>query len=110
MKRQRLKPSANGGRDPVTGQFVKGWRGGPGNPHSQETARLRSALLEAVKEGDIKAIVKKVIESSEKAVADYRKGKSKALDAMKGKVMQQTRGRANPSVVNELLRKLLDSP
>lgn len=70
MKRLRLKqPSPNGedgnvpvnGKDPATGRFVKGWKGGPGNPHASETAKLRAALLKEVKEGDVQAIIRKMI-------------------------------------------------
>ena len=56
-------PSTNGnnGRDRLTGRFTKGNAGGPGNPHAQQVARLRSALLDAVSEADIAAIVEKLV-------------------------------------------------
>ncbi len=42
-------PSPNGsnGRTPG-GRFTKGNRGGPGNPHAQQVAKLRAAMLKAV--------------------------------------------------------------
>jgi len=55
----------------------------------------------------LEPIVRSVIANADKAVADYKKGKKKALDAMKGMVMRETRGRANPTIVGELLERLL---
>ena len=40
-------PPPDGGRDPKTGQFTKGNKGGPGNPHARHVAQLRQAFLEA---------------------------------------------------------------
>ncbi len=51
----------NGGRD-AQGQFAKGWKGGPGNPHAKKVGQLRSALLDAVTVEDMRAIVRKLIE------------------------------------------------
>ena len=65
----------------------------------------RMGLAQISDPAELEPIVKQVIASSEKAVADFKKGKSKALDAMKGKVMQLTRGRANPQVVSDLLSR-----
>jgi hypothetical protein len=52
-------PSTNG-RTP-RGQFAKGNPGGPGNPYARRTAALRSALLDAVTEADIRAIAKALV-------------------------------------------------
>lgn len=55
-------PSANGtnGRD-RTGRFAAGNPGGPGNPHARRVAALRSAMLGAVTDDDMEAIVSKLI-------------------------------------------------
>ena len=42
-------------------------------------------------------------------VAAYRGGKHKLLGFFVGRVMQATRGKANPQMVNELLRKKLET-
>ena len=51
-------PSPNGpnGRDATTGRFIKGWKGGPGNPRGGQIEQLRSAMIEAVTDEDIKRI------------------------------------------------------
>lgn len=53
-----MEPSTNGdnGRDD-RGRFAEGNRGGPGNPHAKRVAKLRSALLDAVTEDDLQAII-----------------------------------------------------
>lgn len=58
--------------------------------------------------GALEAEVTKVIESNEQAVADYRAGKAQSLKFLVGQVMKVTKGRANPQVVNELLKRKLE--
>ena len=53
----------------------------------------------------LEPIVRAVVASSPKPVADYRAGKTAALEALLGKVMGQTRGQADPDVARELLEK-----
>lgn len=55
-------PSTNGsnGRD-SSGRFAQGNRGGPGNPHAAKVAQLRSALLNAVKPTELRAIVQALV-------------------------------------------------
>jgi len=49
-----------------------------------------------------------VIDNNAQAVADYRAGKEQSLKFLVGQVMKATRGRANPQLVNELLKKNLE--
>ncbi|MEC8952996.1 MAG: hypothetical protein VYB87_07610 [Acidobacteriota bacterium] len=42
------------------------------------------------------------------AVSQYRSGKSGAIGFLVGQVMKATRGKANPKLVNELLRKAIE--
>ncbi len=46
------------GRDELPRRSV---RGGPGNPHGADAAKLRAALMKEVKEGDVQAIIRKMI-------------------------------------------------
>jgi aspartyl-tRNA(Asn)/glutamyl-tRNA(Gln) amidotransferase subunit B len=59
--------------------------------------------------GDIEGIVRVVIAENAQAVADFRKGKERALAFLVGQAMRQTKGRANATVVNKLLKEKLDS-
>ncbi len=48
-------------------------------------------------------IVRRAISANPKAVADYKKGRTKAADAIKGAVMRETKGMAKTEVVQQLL-------
>ena len=56
-------------------------------------------------EGLIEEVVTKVISSNPDVIADYKKGKKNALAFLVGQVMKETKGKANPKMVNELLTK-----
>jgi aspartyl-tRNA(Asn)/glutamyl-tRNA(Gln) amidotransferase subunit B len=58
-------------------------------------------------EGQLRQIVQKAIAANPKAVADYKKGKVKAADAIKGAVMRETKGQANTELVQKLLMEEL---
>jgi aspartyl-tRNA(Asn)/glutamyl-tRNA(Gln) amidotransferase subunit B len=53
-------------------------------------------------------IVADTVRANPQAVADYRKGKETAVKFLVGQVMKATKGRANPNVVQELLKAELD--
>ncbi len=52
-------------------------------------------------------IVKKVIQENKKSVDDFKSGKENALMFLVGQIMKLTKGKANPGMVNDLLRDLL---
>ena len=58
--------------------------------------------------GAIEAQVREVIEANPGQVEQYLGGKEKLLGFFVGRVMQATRGKANPQMVNELVRRLLE--
>jgi aspartyl-tRNA(Asn)/glutamyl-tRNA(Gln) amidotransferase subunit B len=58
-------------------------------------------------EDEIRAVVQKVLADNAQAVQDYHNGKEKALGALVGQTMKATKGKANPAVVNKLLKELL---
>ena len=58
-------------------------------------------------EDALREIVKKVIEENPKAVEVVRSGKGKAIGALVGQTMKATQGKANPGVVNKLLKELI---
>ena len=57
---------------------------------------------------DIEPIVSQVLQENPQSVADYKAGRTKAFAFLVGQVMQRTRGKASPQVVNELLHSRLD--
>ncbi|KPJ54972.1 hypothetical protein AMJ47_02815 [Parcubacteria bacterium DG_72] len=56
---------------------------------------------------ELEKIVKDVIWQNPKPVEDFKKGKENALQFLAGQVMAKTRGRANPKIVQQLLKKNL---
>ncbi len=57
--------------------------------------------------GTIEAIVDEVIAANPAQVAEYRSGKDKLMGFFVGQVMQASKGKANPGMVNQLLKKKL---
>jgi hypothetical protein len=80
-------PSPNGenGRDVATGRFVKGWRGGPGNPLARRTADIRRTLMDTVTDDDLRQLVRTLVDKGKggdviaaREVLDRLVGKPKA--------------------------------
>ncbi len=59
-------PSTNGdnGRRDSQGRFAKGNAGGPGNPFARRVATLRSLIVDAVTEDDLRAVVSALVEQA----------------------------------------------
>ncbi len=55
-------------------------------------------------EGALVSIVRKVLEANPQSVSDYRNGKEKAMGFLVGQAMKETKGKANPQVINKILR------
>ncbi|MBO2533595.1 MAG: Asp-tRNA(Asn)/Glu-tRNA(Gln) amidotransferase GatCAB subunit B [Thermoactinomycetaceae bacterium] len=56
-------------------------------------------------EGELAKIVARVIEENPQSVTDFKNGKDRALGYLVGQVMKATRGKANPQIVNRLIRE-----
>ncbi len=65
-------------------------------------------LLQISDEADLERACAAAIEANPQSVADYRAGKERALQFLVGQVMKETKGRANPGKVNEILKRQLD--
>ncbi|MDE6139238.1 MAG: Asp-tRNA(Asn)/Glu-tRNA(Gln) amidotransferase subunit GatB, partial [Candidatus Gastranaerophilales bacterium] len=57
--------------------------------------------------GAIKEIVQKIVDAHPAEVEAYKGGKTNLLGFFVGQVMKETKGRANPKTVNELLREII---
>lgn len=64
-------------------------------------------LVQISDAGELTRIVDAVLAANPKSVSDFRGGKEAALGFLVGQVMKETRGRANPALVNQLLRDRL---
>jgi aspartyl-tRNA(Asn)/glutamyl-tRNA(Gln) amidotransferase subunit B len=73
--------------------------------HGGEAAEAMKKLGIAVEadEGKLRDMIQKAIAANPQAAADFKKGKVKAADRIKGAVMKETKGMANAETVNRLL-------
>ncbi len=74
------------------------------------TAIVKEKGLEQVTDmGALEKWCDEAIVANDKSVADYKSGKLGAINALKGYVMKMSKGKANPSVIDEILIKKLTS-
>lgn len=64
-------------------------------------------LIQISDEAEIAAIIEQVLRGNPEQVAKYKKGKKKLLGFFVGQVMKKTKGKANPRLVNEILKRIL---
>jgi aspartyl-tRNA(Asn)/glutamyl-tRNA(Gln) amidotransferase subunit B len=56
---------------------------------------------------ELERILEEVLAANTKSVEEFRAGKEKAFNALVGQAMKATKGKANPTLVNEVLKKKL---
>jgi aspartyl-tRNA(Asn)/glutamyl-tRNA(Gln) amidotransferase subunit B len=56
---------------------------------------------------ELEKIVEEVIKENQKAVADFKKGKEKAIQFLIGQIMRKTQGKVDPKITENLIRKIL---
>ena len=64
-------------------------------------------LAQVSDEGELRSVVEKVIADNAQSVEDYRNGKDKAIGFLVGQTMKAMKGKANPGLVNKILKELL---
>ena len=55
--------------------------------------------------GAIQAMVDEVLAANPQSVADIKAGKDKAIGFLVGQIMKKSRGKANPGMVNQMIKK-----
>lgn len=66
-------------------------------------------LVQISDSDEIESIIRKIIEANREQVQEYRSGKEKVFGYFVGQVMKESKGKANPKLVNEILKKILMS-
>ncbi len=80
-----------------------------------ETGKKAPAIVEekglkqVTDSGEIEELIIKIIEANPASVQDYKNGKEKAIGFLVGQVMKESRGKANPQIVNSLMAEKLKS-
>lgn len=60
-------------------------------------------LVQISDEGQLREIITKILDDNEQSIVDFKNGKDRALGFLVGQVMKQTKGQANPPMVNKIL-------
>ena len=78
------------------------------NPKNPEEIIKEKGWIQISDEGAIKEVVIKVLENNPQSVADYKAGKDKALGFLVGQAMKETKGKANPQMLNKMFLEELN--
>lgn len=68
----------------------------------------KNGLVQLSDPAKLQPIVNEVLANNQQSIEDYKNGKDRAVGFLVGQIMKQTRGKANPGVVNKLLMKALN--
>jgi len=80
------------------------------NPADPEELLLKLGLV-PLNKSELEAAIARVIEENPKAIEDYRVGKKEAINFLTGKVIELTKGRADPrEVTQQLIAKIKQKP
>ncbi|OGI92110.1 glutaminyl-tRNA synthase (glutamine-hydrolyzing) subunit B [Candidatus Nomurabacteria bacterium RIFCSPLOWO2_01_FULL_42_20] len=83
-----------------------------GHMHGHDDSPMKIAvekgLLQQSDEGELKAMIGKILAENETVVAEYKQGKEASLQYLVGQVMKVSKGSANPQVAGKLLKKMLE--
>jgi aspartyl-tRNA(Asn)/glutamyl-tRNA(Gln) amidotransferase subunit B len=74
-------------------------------PESPKTLVQKKGLSQVTDEGELMKFIDEVIKENAKIVEDVKGGKDRAIGSLVGALMKKTKGRANPQLANELLKK-----
>ena len=72
------------------------------NPRDTEEIIKEKGWIQISDEGAIKEVVMKILEANPQSVADFKAGKDRALGFLVGQAMKETKGKANPKMLNEM--------
>ena len=72
------------------------------NPKEPSKIIEEKGWIQISDEGAIKEIVLKILEENPQSVQDYKGGKDKAIGFLVGQAMKQTKGKANPQMLNKM--------
>ena len=73
------------------------------NPKSPKKIIEEKGWIQISDENTIKKVVKDVLDNNPQSIADFKAGKDKALGFLVGQAMKETKGKANPKMLNEML-------
>ncbi len=72
------------------------------NPRDPKSIIEEKGWIQISDENSIKNVVLKILEENQQSVSDYKAGKDRALGFLVGQAMKETKGKANPKMLNEI--------
>ena len=78
------------------------------NPKSPNAIIEEKGWIQISDEGAIKEVVVEILKNNPQSVADIKSGKDKALGFLVGQAMKQTKGKANPQMLNKMFKEEID--
>ncbi|CAM3949915.1 Asp-tRNA(Asn)/Glu-tRNA(Gln) amidotransferase subunit GatB [Alkalicoccus chagannorensis] len=78
------------------------------NGGDPQTIVEEKGLVQISDEGAVREMVNEALDQNDQSVEDYKNGKEKAIGFLVGQVMKASKGKANPQLVNQLLKEELD--
>jgi len=72
------------------------------NPRDPEEIIKEKGWIQISDEGAIKEVVERILQANPQSIADYKAGKDKALGFLVGQAMKETKGKANPQMLNKM--------
>ncbi len=73
-----------------------------------ETIVKEKGLIQISDAGELEEITAKVLSENPQSIIDYKNGKDRALGFLVGQVMKATKGKANPQMVNKMVKRKLE--
>ncbi len=77
------------------------------NPKTPEEIIKEKGLIQISDEGQIKQVVEKILQANPQSIADYKAGRDRALGFLVGQAMKETKGKANPQILNKMFLEKL---
>ena len=78
------------------------------NPKDPEEIVKEKGWIQISDEGAIKEVVMKILENNPQSIVDYKAGKDRALGFLVGQAMKETKGKANPQMLNKMFLEELN--
>lgn len=78
------------------------------NPKDPEEIVAEKGWVQISDEGAIKEVVLKILEGNPQSIVDFKAGKDRAMKFLVGQAMKETKGKANPQMLNKLFLEELN--
>lgn len=78
------------------------------NPRNPEDIIKEKGWIQISDEGAIKEVVQKILEANPASIADFKAGRDRALGYLVGQAMKETKGKANPQMLNKMFLEELN--